>query len=166
MTVMTDEQIRHIVELIVARLQARSGNPATLSQEQLRHASVLKLFLTHDSLSVTRTDLPFICQLAEGDRDNTAVANLFEALSLGMPVCVTLPGRSLAHLPLRDLARVPCQWRDTDGATVALHLKNVLSYRDISGRRGGWLVTSRKTVITALAREAAQAQHIQLVKQE
>ncbi|WLI77635.1 PduM family microcompartment protein [Kosakonia sp. H02] len=163
---MTDAQIRHIVELIVARLAARSGNPVTLSQEQLRHATVLKLFLAHDRLSIAHTDLPFICQLAEGDSDNTAVANLFEALSLGMEVCVTLPVRSFAHLPLRDLARVPCRWCDAHGAAVRLHLKNVLSYRDIAGLRGGWLVTSRKTVITALAREAAQTQYIQLVKQE
>lgn len=163
---MTDAQMQQIVELIVARLQARSGHTAVLSQEQLRHASALRLFLHHDRLQVECTDLPFLRQLAEGDRDNTAVANLFEALSLGMPVCVSLPCRSLAHLPLRALARLPCQWRDEQGNAVMLHLNNVLSYRDIRGLRNGWLVTSRKTVITALAREAALSQHLQLVKQE
>lgn len=163
---MNDEQIQHIVGLIVARLQARRGKVVTLSQETLRHAPVLKLFLTHDALQVEHTDLPFLRQLAEGDRDNTAVANLYEALSLGMAVCITLPTHGLAHLPLRDLARLPCRWCDARGENIVLHLKNVLSYRDLSGLRGGWLVISRKTVMTALAREAARAQHIQLVKQE
>jgi hypothetical protein len=41
---MNSEQLAHIVGLIVARLQARQGNTLTLSQEELRHASVMKFF--------------------------------------------------------------------------------------------------------------------------
>ncbi len=158
--------MQHIVGLIVARLQARLGHTATLSVDALSHTPALKLFLTHDALRVGPTDLPFLRQLADAGSDSTAVANLREALSLGMAVCITLPTQALAHLPLRDLAALPCRWCDPQGTTVILHLKNILSYRDLSALREGWLVTSRHTVITPLARETALARHIQLVKQE
>ncbi len=88
-TPMTDAQMQQIVELIVARLQARSGHTAVLSQGAVAPRIRTPAVLHHDRLQVECTDLPFLRQLAEGDRDNTAVANLFEALSLGMPVCVS-----------------------------------------------------------------------------
>ena len=122
--------------------------------------------MAHDALHIVQATLQFLHQLAEGKCDDSAVANLFEALSLGMAVSIALPVQILAHLPLRALTPLPCCWCDPQGNKVALHLKNVLSYRDLRALHGGWLVTSRRTVITALAREAALAQHIQLVKQE
>lgn len=124
---MTDEQMQQIVGLIIARLQARPGNTAMLSAEALRHAPVQELVMAHDALHIGQATLPFLHQLAEGKCDDTAVANLFEALSLGMAVCIALPVQILAHLPLRGLAALPCCWCDPQGNKVTLHLKNVLS---------------------------------------
>jgi len=163
---MNSEQMQHIVELIAARLLARVNNVVTLSQEELRHGSAMAHFLTHDTLRIQQTDMCFIHQLAEGDRDNTAVAHLFEALTLGMGVTVSISSRLLLCLPLRSLAKLPLSFCDENGNRITLCQAKVLSYRDIVGLSGGWLVTSRRTLITALAREALAAQHIRLVKQE
>lgn len=163
---MNNEQLAHIVGLIVARLQARQGNPLTLSQEELRHASVMKFFLNHDALCVQQTDLCFLRALADGDQDNTAVAHLFEALALGMSVSITLNSRLLPCLPLKTLAKLPVTFMDEQGVTVVIHQAKVLSYRDVAGLNACWLAVSRKTVITALARDAVISQHIRLVKQE
>jgi microcompartment protein PduM len=163
---MNNEQMQHIVELIAARLLARNNNALTLSQEELRHASAIAHFLTHDTLHVQQTDICFLRQLAEGGQDNTAVAHLFEALALGMQVTVSINSRLLPCLPLNDLAKLPLALRDEHGNCITHCKKKVLSYRDIVGLKGGWLVTSRKTIITVLAREALAAQHIRLVKQE
>ena len=163
---MNNEQMQRIVELIVARLLARQGNLLKLSQEELRHASAMRLFLTHDQLRVTQTDLCFLRDLAEGDRDNTAVAHLFEALALGMKVEIALHHRLLGSLPLKELAKLPLTFSDETGTPVIALTSRLLRYRDIVGLSGCWLVTSRKTLITALAREAVVSQHIRLVKQE
>ncbi len=163
---MNSEQMQHIVELIAARLLARVNHVITLSQQELRHASAMAHFLTHDALLVQQTDLCFLRQLADGDQDNTAVAHLFEALSLGMQVTLSINSRFLPFLPLFSLAKLPLTLRDENGNSITCCKTKVLSYRDIVGLKGGWLVTSRKTIITALAREALAAQHIRLVKQE
>lgn len=163
---MNSEQLAHIVELIVARLQARRGNTLTLSQEELRHASAMKCFLNHDALCVQQTDLCFLRALADGDQDNTAVAHLFEALALGMPVSVALNSRMLSCLPLKMLAKLPVAFRDEQGSAVVIHEAKVLSYRDVASLNACWLAISRKTIITALARDAMISQHIRLVKQE
>ncbi len=163
---MNSEQMQHLVELIAARLLARIDNVMTLSQEELRHASAMAHFLTHDTLHVQQTDICFLRQLADGDRDNTAVAHLFEALTLGMKVNVSIHRRLLHCVPLSDLAKLPLSLLDEHGNRITWCKAKVLSYRDIVGLNGGWLVTSHKTIITALAREALAAQHIQLVKQE
>ncbi|HAT2607778.1 TPA: microcompartment protein PduM [Kluyvera intermedia] len=163
---MNSEQLAHIVELIVARLQARQGNTITLSQEELRHASAMKCFLNHDALCLQQTDMCFLRALADGDQDNTAVAHLFEALALGMSVSITLNSRLLPCLPLKTLAKLPVTFMDEQGSSVVIHQANVLSYRDVVGLNACWLAISRKTVITALARDAVISQHIRLVKQE
>ena len=163
---MNSEQMQHLVELIAARLLARINNALTLTQEELRHASVMAHFLTHDALHVQQTDICFLRQLADGDQDSTAVAHLFEALALGMKVNVSIHCRLLDCLPLYDLAKLPLSLCDEQGNRITYCKAKVLSYRDIVGLNGGWLVTSRKTIITVLAREALAAQHIQLVKQE
>lgn len=163
---MNSEQLAHIVELIVARLQTRQGNTLTLSQEELRHASAMKFFLNHDALCVQQTDLCFLRALADGDQDNTAVAHLFEALALGMAVSVALNSRMLSCLPLKTLAKLPVAFRDEQGSAVVIHQAKVLSYRDVAGLNACWLAISRKTIITALARDAMISQHIRLVKQE
>lgn len=163
---MNSDQMQHIVELIAARLLARVNNAVTLSQEELRHGSAMAHFLTHDTLYVQQTEMGFLHQLAEGDRDNTAVAHLFEAFNLGICVTVTLNSRLLRCLPLRALAKLPLSLCDEQRNGVHVCSGNLVSYRDVVGLSGGWLVTSRKTIITALARETLAARHIRLLKQE
>jgi microcompartment protein PduM len=163
---MNSAQMQHIVELIAARLLARINNAVVLTQEELRHASAMAHFLCHDTLHVKQTDIYFLHQLSEGDQDNTAVAHLFEALTLGMKVTVSINSRLLNYLPLNELAKLPLSLCDEHENSITYCKSKVLSYRDIVGLKGGWLLTSRKTIITALAREALAAQHIRLVKQE
>ena len=40
------------------------------------------------------------------------------------------------------------------------------TYADVARFSGGYLVLRRRPIITALAREAAVARHVQLIKQE
>ena len=55
---------------------------------------------------------------------------------------------------------------DERGRPLILHAGSVLSYRDVAQLGQGRLVIHRKCIVTALAREAAQARHIQFIKQE
>ncbi|MGK9172839.1 PduM family microcompartment protein [Yokenella regensburgei] len=163
---MSNEQMQHLVDIIAARLLARVNNAVAISQDALRHASATALFLKHDTLHVQHTDICFLRQLADGDQENTAVANLFEAFSLGMKVTVSINSSLLRCLPLAGLATLPLSLCDEHENSIRYCKNKVLSYRDILGLGGGWVVTSRKTIITVLAREAMATQHIRLVQQE
>ncbi|VDZ99537.1 propanediol utilization protein PduM [Salmonella enterica subsp. enterica] len=55
---------------------------------------------------------------------------------------------------------------DERGLPLVLHAGSVLSYRDVALLNRGRLVIHRKCIVTALAREAANARNIQLIKQE
>lgn len=163
---MTGEQMQHIVGLIVARLQARCGQTATLSVDALRTAPVAALCCAHDRLAIAHADLCFLQQLALGERGDPAVANLAQALALGVAVDISLRSDLLGCLPVKKLARLPLTLWDEQGKAVHLHAASVLSYRDIAGLAAGWLVATRQTAITALAREAAHIHQIHIVKQE
>ena len=55
---------------------------------------------------------------------------------------------------------------DERGVPLILHAGSVLSYRDVAPLGQGRLVIHRKCLVTALARDAAQARNIELIKQE
>ena len=62
--------------------------------------------------------------------------------------------------------QVPLTFSDPLGQPVRLHAASVLTYADVARFSGGYLVLRRRPIITALAREAAVARHVQLIKQE
>lgn len=66
----------------------------------------------------------------------------------------------------KKLARLPLTFSDPLGQPVRLHAASVLTYADVARFSGGYLVLRRRPIITALAREAAVARHVQLIKQE
>ncbi|PCR06661.1 microcompartment protein PduM, partial [Klebsiella pneumoniae] len=69
-------------------------------------------------------------------------------------------------LAVKKLARLPLTFSDPLGQPVRLHAASVLTYADVAHFSGGYLVLRRRPIITALAREAAVARHVQLIKQE
>ncbi|MFB0710658.1 microcompartment protein PduM [Buttiauxella noackiae] len=163
---MTSEQMQHLIGEIIARLHVRTGQTATLSVGALRTASITSLCCTYDRLHICQADLIFLQHLARGENTDAAVQHLYEALAFGVAVDLSLHSTLLACLPVKKLAHLPLSLRDEHGIPVYLHPAAVLSYRDVSGHSTGWLVTARQTVITALARERAQYQHLQLLEQE
>ena len=163
---MNGELLQRIVETIVSRLQRRAESTATLSVAQLRDADCRSLFCQHASLRVLLVDLPLLNQLAEADTDDAAVGNIHDALAFGIRVQLTLHSQLLPVIPLKKLARLPMIFTDERGRPLILHAGSVLSYRDVAQLGQGRLVIHRKCIVTALAREAAQARHIQFIKQE
>ena len=79
---------------------------------------------------------------------------------------LTLHGQLLPVIPVKKLARLPLTFADERGLPLVLHAGSVLSYRDVAPLGQGRLVIHRKCLVTALARDAAQARNIELIKQE
>ncbi|AYZ18943.1 microcompartment protein PduM [Klebsiella pasteurii] len=163
---MNTELLQRIVETIVSRLQRRAESTATLSVAQLRDADCRSLFCQHASLRILLVDLPLLNQLAEADTDDAAARNIHDALAFGIRVQLTLHGQLLPVIPVKKLARLPLTFADERGLPLVLHAGSVLSYRDVAPLGHGRLVIQRKCLVTALARDAARARNIQLIKQE
>ena len=159
---MNGEVLQRIVEEIVSRLQRRAHSTATLSVAQLRDADCP----AHASLRIQLVDLPLLAQLADTETDDPAARKIHEALAFGIRVQLTLHSQLLPVIPLKKLARLPVIFTDERGLPLILHAGSVLSYRDVAQLGQGRLVIHRKCIVTALAREAAQARHIQFIKQE
>lgn len=70
----------------------------------------------------------------------------------------------LVDLPL--LGQLADAETDEYGLPLVLHAGSVLSYRDVALLSRGRLVVHRKCIVTAMARDAANARYIQLIKQE
>lgn len=163
---MNGEILQRIVEEIVSRLQRRAQSTATLSVAQLRDADCPALFCQHASLRILLIDLPLLVQLAETETDDPVARKIHDALAFGIRVQITLHSQLLPVIPVKKLARLPVIFTDDRGLPLILHAGSVLSYRDIAQLSHGRLVIHRKCIVTALAREAAHARHIQLIKQE
>ncbi|HIE9160666.1 TPA: microcompartment protein PduM [Klebsiella quasipneumoniae subsp. similipneumoniae] len=163
---MNGEILQRIVEEIVSRLQRRAQSTATLSVAQLRNADCPGLFSQHASLRIQLVDLPLLGQLADTETDDPAARKIHEALAFGIRVQLTLHSQLLPVIPLKKLARLPVIFTDERGRPLILHAGSVLSYRDVAQLGQGRLVIHRKCIVTALAREAANARNIQLIKQE
>ena len=163
---MNGEVLQRIVETIVSRLQRRAHSTATLSVAQLRDADSRSLFCQHASLRILLVDLPLLGQLTEAETDDPAARNIHDALAFGLRVQLTLHRQLLPVIPVKKLARLPVNFTDERGVPLILHAGSVLSYRDVAPLGQGRLVIHRKCLVTALARDAAQARNIELIKQE
>lgn len=163
---MNGEILQRIVEEIVSRLQRRAHSTATLSVAQLRDAGCPGLFSQHASLRILLVDLPLLGQLTEAEADDPAVRKIHDALAFGLRVQLTVHSQLLPLIPVKKLARLPVAFSDERGVPLMLHAGSLLSYRDVALQGRGRLVIHRKCIVTALAREAAQARNIQLIKQE
>ena len=158
---MNHAMLQRIVEEVAARLRHRALSTATLSVAQLGEADIRSLLCQHASLRIVQVDLPLLEQLA-GQR---ALAAAGCALH-GVRVQLTLLPALLPALAVKKLARLPLTFSDPLGQPVRLHAASVLTYADVARFSGGYLVLRRRPIITALAREAAVARHVQLIKQE
>ncbi|MXJ83640.1 microcompartment protein PduM [Klebsiella michiganensis] len=163
---MNGEVLQRIVEEIVSRLQRRAHSTATLSVAQLRDADCRSLLCQHASLRILLVDLPLLGQLTEVETDDPAARNIHDALAFGLRVQLTLHAQLLPAIPVKKLTRLPVNFTDERGVPLTLHAGSVLSYRDVAQLGQGRLVIHRKCLVTALARDAAQARNIELIKQE
>ncbi|HDT5144551.1 TPA: microcompartment protein PduM [Klebsiella michiganensis] len=163
---MNGEVLQRIVEEIVSRLQRRALSTATLSVAQLRDADCRSLFCQHASLRILLVDLPLLGRLTEAETDDPAARNIHDALVFGLRVQLTLHRQLLPVIPVKKLARLPVNFTDERGVPLILHAGSLLSYRDVAPLGQGRLVIHRKCLVTALARDAAQARNIELIKQE
>ncbi|ENP3039969.1 microcompartment protein PduM [Salmonella enterica] len=153
---MNGEILQRIVEEIVSRLHRRAQSTATLSVTQLRDADCPALFCQHASLRILLVDLPLLGQLADAETDDAAARKIHDALAFGICVQLSLHSQLLPVIPVKKLARLP----------LVLHAGSVLSYRDVALLSRGRVVVHRKCIVTAMARDAANARNIQLIKQE
>ena len=159
---MNHAMLQRIVEEVAARLRRRALSTATLSVAQLGEADIRSLLCQHASLRIVQVDLPLLEQLAGQRALAAAGCALHEAMAWGVRVQLTL----LPALAVKKLARLPLTFSDPLGQPVRLHAASVLTYADVARFSGGYLVLCRRPIITALAREAAVARHVQLIKQE
>ena len=67
---------------------------------------------------------------------------------------------------LEGAAPAPAPVTNEYGQHVVLHPGKLLSYTDVLKSGGEIVVLRQKCLVTALAREAAEARNIQLIKQE
>lgn len=163
---MNHAMLQRIVEEVAARLRRRARSTATLSVAQLGEADIHSLLCQHASLRIVQVDLPLLEQLT-GQRALTAAGcALHEAMAWGVRVQLTLLPALLPALAVKKLARLPLTFSDPPDQPVRLHAASVLTYADVARLRGGYLVLRRRPIITALAREAAVARHVQLITQE
>ncbi|EBN8431883.1 microcompartment protein PduM [Salmonella enterica] len=154
---MNGETLQRIVEEIVSRLHRRAQSTATLSVTQLRDADCPALFCQHASL---------LSQLADAETDDAAARKIHDALAFGIRVQLSLHSQLLPVIPVKKLARLPLVFTDEHGLPLVLHAGSVLSYRDVALLSRGRVVVHRKCIVTAMARDAANARNIQLIKQE
>lgn len=162
---MNHAMLQRIVEEVAARLRHRALSTATLSVAQLGEADIRSLLCQHASLRIVQVDLPLLEQLAGQRALAAAGCALHEAMAWGVRVQLTLLPAQLPALAVK-LARLPLTFSDPLGQPVRLHAASVLTYADVARFSGGYLVLRRRPIITALAREAAVARHVQLIKQE
>ena len=158
---MNHAMLQRIVEEVAARLRRRALSTATLSVAQLGEADIRSLLCQHASLRIVQVDLPLLEQLAGQRALAAAGCALHEAMAW-----LTLLPALLPALAVKKLARLPLTFSDPLGQPVRLHAASVLTYADVARFSGGYLVLRRRPIITALAREAAVARHVQLIKQE
>ncbi|WP_142502558.1 microcompartment protein PduM [Klebsiella sp. 2680] len=163
---MNGEILQRVIEEIVSRLQRRARSTATLSVAQLRDADCRSLFCQHASLRILLVDLPLLGQLADDETDDPVARKIHDAMAFGIRVQITLHSQLLQAIPVKKLARLPVQFSDERGLPLILHAGSLLSYRDVARLDKGRLLLRRQCIVTALARETANARNIQLIKQE
>ncbi|MEN0614774.1 microcompartment protein PduM [Klebsiella indica] len=163
---MNGEILQRVIEEIVSRLQRRARSTATLSVAQLRDADCRSLFCQHASLHILLVDLPLLGQLADDETDDPVARKIHDAMAFGIRVQITLHSQLLQAIPVKKLARLPVQFSDERGLPLILHAGSLLSYRDVARLDKGRLLLRRQCIVTALARETANARNIQLIKQE
>ncbi|HEY4466786.1 MAG TPA: microcompartment protein PduM [Klebsiella sp.] len=163
---MNGEILQRIVEEIVSRLQRRAHSTATLSVAQLRDADCRNLFCQHASLRILLVDLPLLGQITDAETDDPVARKIHDALAFGIRVQLSLHSQLLPVIPVKKLARLPLIFVDERGLPLILHAGSVLSYRDVAQPGQRRVILHRKCIVTTLARDAASARNIQLIKQE
>ncbi|WP_330985455.1 MULTISPECIES: microcompartment protein PduM [Enterobacterales] len=163
---MNSTLLQHVIDEVVARLQRRAGQTRTLSAAQFQDIDCRALSSQHEALNLTQVSLPQLRQLAKHQEEDRTVRKLFEVLSLGLQVRITIPGNLLPAIPVHKLSGLPLKWCDEHERAIVLHPTKLLSYADVASLNESWLVLRRHCVITALALDAARARNIHLIKQE
>ncbi len=162
---MNHAMLQRIVEEVAARLLRRALSTATLSVAQLGEADIRSLLCQHASLRIVQVDLPLLEQLAGQRALAAAGCALHEAMArrsgTANALPALLPALAVKTRPLAaDVQRSAWPARQAS-RRVGAHLcrRSPFQWR-LSG------AAPPSHYHRPLAREAAVARHVQLIKQE
>lgn len=164
---MNGETLQRIVEEIVSRLQRRAQSTATL--KPLRN--FVMPTVQHCSVSTRRcASCSSTCRCWVSLRMQKPTmpppGKFTTRWRLASAYRLSLHSQLLPVIPVKKLARLPLVFTDEHGLPLVLHAGSVLSLSRCRAAARGRLVVHRKCIVTAMARDAANARNIQLIKQE
>ncbi len=158
--------VTRVVAEVIARLAARESKVFTTTPQQLVQCLAPADFTRYAEVHIRQADNHFLAQLAGQSGGSPAIQSVLGALAWGLRVHISLHPQLLPCLPVKALARMPVTFSDLEGHAIWLLPQALVSYRDIATKKQGWVVVSRQTHITPLAKETLAPHQLQLIRQE
>lgn len=161
--------IKQIVDAIVQIISQRQDAIYHIDAQELTKGLSPSVYGLYAQLNISLPDLPFLYQLASYQQTATpciAVKTVFEAMSYGMSLQISVHENLLSALPIKGLQILPISWVDQHNNAIQLNTSNVIGYSNIITLSEKWLVIRKQSLVTPLAKELINERCVHLIKVE
>ncbi|MDV7103677.1 PduM family microcompartment protein [Vibrio sp. TH_r3] len=158
--------IEKIVDAVITVLTQRGSSTYKTDTHQLAQGLPTSVYTQYGTLFIALPDMLFIQQLADGHsgENNVAVKSVYEALSYGLTLKISLHQQLLSSLPLEKLSVLPVHLYDQLGNPIGLETGSIISYQQVITFSGKWLVAPHNILVTQLAKDILIQKNIHLIK--
>lgn len=161
-----EQWIARCVAGVLERLRQREESECVLPLVALPNGWPADTALRHAGLRITQVTPCFLRGIGTALGATAELDAFSRARREGMRVVLEVDWACFGLLPIADLLRLPLKLRATDGRPIHLLARRVAGYADIRPLAPGYLVLTRRVLLTALAREAVAARRLQLYRQD
>ena len=158
--------IEKIVDAVINMLMQRSSSTYKTDTKQLTQGLPTSVYTQYGTLFITLPDMLFIQQLVNGhtEGNDKAVTSVYEALSYGLKLKISLHQQLLPSLPLEKLSVLPVHLYDQLGNPIGLETGSIISYQKVITFSGKWLIAPHNILVTQLAKDILIQKNIHLIK--
>ncbi len=161
--------INLLVNTVIAILEKRQHAVYKTNTDMLAKGLPASVYSCYGQLMIVMPDLTFLHQLASSGhykRLDPSVRTVFEALSYGVDLNISVHQQLLPALPVTGLAKLPVFLTDQLGNAIQIETRRVVSYQQVAEIQGKWLLVPSATLVTPLAKDLLIQRNIHLVKTE
>lgn len=158
-----DNLLSKIAQHVIEKLQQRHQRMLNINLSELATVTDLH-WIKYGHMRLVDPTVNFLYRVCQNDITDPSVAAFYQSLSFDVKITIIIDIHILQQLPHHMISKLPVCFNDHDGKTLFFFIEPLLSYHKCCKLHCDYLLITKKTIITPLARDMLIKNNISIIR--